>query len=66
MNGDRSEIALARIEAALARLDSAARRPQPSGDGNDTAQLHRKHEQLRAAVTQSLRQLDALIGEGQR
>ena len=66
MNGDRSEIALARIEAALARLDTAARRPQSSGDGNDAAQLIQKHEKLRAAVTQSLRQLDVLICGGQR
>ncbi len=62
MNGDRSEIALARIEAALARLKSVAQRPQPSGDGSADAELHQKHEQLRAAVTQSLHQLDALIG----
>jgi hypothetical protein len=62
MNGDRSEQALARIEAALVRLEAAAQRPRGSGDGADHARLLQKHEQLRAAVTQSLHQLDGLIG----
>ena len=70
MNGDRSEQALARIEAALARMEAAAQRPRGAGEGAgesaEVAQLRHKHEQLRQAVTQSLRQLDALIGGAQR
>lgn len=72
MNGDRSEQALARIEAALARMEAGLARqtvgaPQARGaeDGAEVTQLHHKHEQLRAAVTQSLHQLDALIGGAQ-
>ena len=66
MNGDRSEQALARIEAALARMEAAARHPREVAEGTDIAQLRHKHEQLRHAVTQSLHQLDALIGGAQR
>lgn len=72
MNRDRSEQALARIEAALARMEAGlaqkalgAQRPLASGDDADLVQLRQKHEQLRAAVTQSLHQLDTLIGGGQ-
>ena len=69
MNGDRSEQALARIEAALARMEAAAKQPRATA-GNateeaDIALLRRQHEQLRHAVTQSLHQLDALIGGAQ-
>ena len=70
MSGDRSEQALARIEAALARMEAAALHPRGSGEnvaeGAYIAQLRHKHEQLRHAVTQSLHQLDALIGGAQR
>ena len=65
MNGDRSEQALARIEAALARMEAAALHPRGVAESADVAQLRHKHEQLRHAVTQSLHQLDALIGGGQ-
>ena len=68
MNGDRSEQALSRIEAALARMEAAAKQPRGpapgTAEGADIAQLRRKHEQLRQAVTQSLHQLDALIDGG--
>ena len=68
MNGDRSEHALARIEAALARMEATAKQPRGptpgTAEGADIAQLRRKHEQLRQAVTQSLHQLDALIDGG--
>lgn len=69
MNRDRSEQALARIEAALAQMEAAAKQSRGpalgAAEGADTAQLRRKHEQLRQAVTQSLHQLDALIGAAQ-
>lgn len=69
MNGDRSEQALARIEAALARMEATALHPHGAGEdaaeSADVAQLRHKHEQLRHAVTQSLHQLDALIGGAQ-
>jgi hypothetical protein len=56
MAGNDTENAIARIEAALARIEAAAqRRPSAPGD------LEARHERLRAAVTQSLSQLDALI-----
>lgn len=70
MDGDRSEHALARIEAALARLESAAaavRVPAATIDTDDDdsdaalAALNARHERLRAAVNQSIHQLDTLI-----
>jgi hypothetical protein len=66
MHGDRSKAAIARIEAALARIEAAAARPPapsgpaPSGDA-DLDKLRDKHDRLRAAVQDSLEQLELLI-----
>jgi uncharacterized membrane protein YccC len=56
MEGASIENALDRIEAALTRIEQAASRA-PATD----PQLAARHERLRAAVTQSLQQLDALL-----
>jgi hypothetical protein len=58
MEGENLAAALARIDAALARIDRVASRPLLTD--SDLAQ---RHEQLRAAATQTLQQLDALIAE---
>jgi hypothetical protein len=60
MEGASIELALDRIEAALARIENAASRDATSQD-----YLAERHQRLRAAVAQSLRQLDGLLG-GQR
>ena len=61
MDGDRSKSAIARIEAALSRIEAAAARPPaPSGD-QELGKLRDKHDRLRAAVQDSLGQLDQLI-----
>jgi hypothetical protein len=60
MEGASIELALDRIEAALARIENAASRDATSQDD-----LAERHQRLRAAVAQSLRQLDGLLG-GQR
>ncbi len=54
---------LERIEAALARLESAARTVSSEArQGRDTtSELASRHERLKAAVGQSLAQLDELI-----
>jgi len=61
----RSEQAMARIEAALARIDAAAQHPRtvntPEAGNTELMQLRTKHDRLRATVTQSLADLDALI-----
>jgi prefoldin subunit 5 len=56
MDGASSEKALERIEAALARIENAANRPAEAAN-----ELRDRHERLRTAVTQSLRQLDDLL-----
>lgn len=57
MEGHPSEQALARIESALARIEAAAGRLSASeGD------LPARHEALRGAVGDALRELDTLIG----
>ena len=67
MDGDRSERALQRIEAALARIERAAQhRPAVASAPAGDPELARRHARLRDAVGQSLRQLDALIAEQQR
>ncbi|HVR91713.1 MAG TPA: hypothetical protein VHG29_11570 [Novosphingobium sp.] len=62
MDGDRTTRAWARIDAALARIESAARRPasQTDADSNVAA----RHAKLKQAVAHSLRQLDELIAGG--
>jgi hypothetical protein len=61
MDGDRSNTAFARIEAALARIEAAAARPRTAETGGDLMQLQGKHDRLRAAVQDTLTQLDQLI-----
>jgi hypothetical protein len=58
MDDNRSSRALARIEQALGRIEAAARQPKPvSAPPPGDADLDR----LRAAVQDSLGQLDQLI-----
>jgi hypothetical protein len=61
MDADRTTSAMARIEAALARIERAAAHSRASAQGADLAQLQQKHDRLRAAVQESLEQLDQLI-----
>lgn len=58
MTGERTQPALARITAALARIEQAS-----AGVESATAAAARRHEVLRAAVAETLRDLDILIGE---
>lgn len=59
MDGDRTTRAWGRIEAALERIESASDRPAaPTGTESG---LEARHTKLKAAVAQSLRQLDELI-----
>lgn len=62
MSGDRTSQALARIDAALARLETAAQgigaQRQAAGE---LARLQAKHVKLRDAVSDGLAQLDLLI-----
>jgi hypothetical protein len=66
MEGDRSQRVMARIEAALARIDVAsanfASNPAPSAASNVTS-LVNKHEALREEVAATMRDLDKLIAE---
>ncbi|MDE2596324.1 MAG: hypothetical protein KGL44_05530 [Sphingomonadales bacterium] len=62
MEGDRTDNALRRIDAALARLESAAKQtPAPASDPSADAELAARHEALRATVARSLARLDLLI-----
>ena len=56
MDGGSVENSLDRIEAAIARIERAAGRL-----GSADEALLARHERLRSAVTQSLRQLDQLL-----
>ena len=58
MAGDQPHPALARIDAAIARIEAAILRPR--GSAADDA-LAARHEALRAAVTEALGELDAVI-----
>ncbi|MEY4239565.1 MAG: hypothetical protein RL339_2166 [Pseudomonadota bacterium] len=62
MNGDRSSRALARIDAALGRIEAATRRgARDSAGSEELADLQARHDRLRATVTDSLAELDQLI-----
>jgi len=58
MTGERTETALARIDAAVARINAAS-----ALVGDRTGDLARKHDRLRGAVAQTLHDLDLLIAE---
>ncbi len=64
MEDNRSSRALARIEQALERIETAARQPKPGSAPSGAADFERlrvKHDRLQAAVQDSLGQLDLLI-----
>ena len=66
MEAERSKHAIARIEAALARIEAApvtslSVTSVASSEGGDLAALTAKHARLRDAVQDSLEQLDHLI-----
>ena len=64
MAGDRTEAAVQRIEAALARIARAAEAPRaPAAEGPSVAALVERHERLRESVTRAIGDLDALLGE---
>ncbi|MBC2666556.1 hypothetical protein H7F51_13600 [Novosphingobium flavum] len=58
MSGERTQQALARIEAALARIEQAGSAAEAA-----SVEAARRHEVLRSAVSETLRDLDILIGE---
>lgn len=64
MEGATPEMALARIDAAIARLEAVASRDTATAGnsgGNSESNLAVRHQALRTAVTQALGQLDGLI-----
>lgn len=68
MNADRIERALQRIEAAMERMDAAregalAAAAQPATGSARVVELVNAHEKLREQVSESLRELDDLIGK---
>ena len=65
MTGDRTEAAVQRIEAALARIAQAAEtaRPAPPAMPPSVSALVERHESLRETFAQALGELDALLGE---
>jgi predicted 2-oxoglutarate/Fe(II)-dependent dioxygenase YbiX len=68
MIGERTENALARIRAALSRIEAAgdaAAHAARAAEASATEQA-RQHEALRAAVAETLRDLDLLIGQDDR
>ncbi|MGN6497802.1 MAG: hypothetical protein ACTHK5_10755 [Tsuneonella sp.] len=61
MTGDRTEAAVRRIEAALARIADAAETLRPAPPS--VSALVVRHENLREIVGNSLKELDELIAE---
>ncbi len=65
MTGDRTEAAVERIEAALARIARAAdgTRVAPAPAAPSVTALVERHETLRETVAKALADLDKLLGE---
>lgn len=59
MTGERTEKALARLERALHRIETASSRARAG-----LAEQTRKNDRLRQAIAETLRDLDLLIAEG--
>jgi len=60
MGDDGANMALARIERALARIEAAAGRPAPAPPPGDAA-LAEAHRSLRAKVEEAIGQIDRLL-----
>jgi hypothetical protein len=65
MGQDKAELAIGRIERALARIESAARRNAASAASADNG-VRDAHEALRGRVRDTLTQLDGLIAAAER
>ncbi|HEV7658289.1 MAG TPA: hypothetical protein VGO55_00430 [Allosphingosinicella sp.] len=60
---------MSRIERALSRIETAARRPKPPGNGDDSAELEQvrdAHRKLRSRVEGAIGQIDRLLETGGR
>jgi hypothetical protein len=67
MGDQRALDAVSRIERALSRIETAARRPPPAGNGGDSAELVRDaHRKLRSRVEGAIGQIDRLLETGGR
>ncbi len=65
MADQRTSDALARIERALARIESAADRPPPApADERPLRELREVHAALRAKVETAIAQIDRLLETG--
>jgi hypothetical protein len=63
MTGDRTEVAVQRIEAALARIARASQAPPAPTAPPNVLALIDQHESLRETVAQALAELDCVIAE---
>ena len=63
MEGNRLNLALVRIESAIARIEAASAAPRAPAAQADDAGLAQENDRLRDAVQASLRELDLLIGK---
>jgi hypothetical protein len=65
MDPERIDKALARLDAATARAESAARAvaENPTVRADEHSGLQQRHTRLKDSVVQSLRQLDEILAE---
>jgi hypothetical protein len=61
MNGGSIEQELARIDAALARVESAQ---QARSEGSPRDDIVERHETLKSAVSRTIAEIDAMIAVG--
>ena len=63
MSGAQTDQTLVRLDAAISRIEAALDRPLPAPPTEVDPALVTRHEDLRRAVAESLRELDGLISE---
>ena len=62
MGDQRTDMAIIRIERALARIEAvAARPPAPTGNDEEAARLREEHQALRGRVAEAISQIDQLL-----
>ena len=63
MSGAQTDQTLVRLDAAISRIEAALDRPLPAPPAQADPALADRHEKLRRAVAESLRELDGLIAQ---
>ena len=66
MSDDRATEAIDRIERALARIEAAAKAPEPPKDDEELRRLREVHQALRGKVEGAIAEIDRMLAARER